>query len=77
MMICKETDKVMKLYMLSAFLSNVKHFIQINDHQQFCFQINNFKLFFKNQQKLLYQLNHSQFERLSVDEQEKSKSIKI
>jgi hypothetical protein len=32
-MICEETDKIMKPYILSALLSNVEHFIQIGNYQ--------------------------------------------
>jgi hypothetical protein len=47
-------------------LPSVEHFIQIGDHQQLRPQINNFSLSLESQQGKAYQLDRSQFERLSV-----------
>ena len=66
--ICEEAGEVMEPHMLSALLPSVEHFIQIGDHQQLRPQINNFNLSLESQQGLLYQLDRSQFERLSVGE---------
>jgi superfamily I DNA and/or RNA helicase len=56
----------MEPHMVSALLPSVEHFVQIGDHQQLRPQINNYKLSLESQQGLLYQLDRSQFERLSV-----------
>ncbi len=66
--ICEEAGEVMEPHMLSALLPNVEHFIQIGDHQQLRPQINNFNLSLESHQGLLYQLDRSQFERLSIGE---------
>src|SRR5271156_3451774 len=52
--------------MVSAMLPSVEHFIQIGDHQQLRPQINNYSLSLESQQGKAYQLDRSQFERLSV-----------
>lgn len=52
--------------MLSALLPTVEHIIQIGDHEQLRPQINNFGLSLESKQGVLYQLDRSQFERLSV-----------
>ncbi|KAF2120795.1 hypothetical protein BDV96DRAFT_275996 [Lophiotrema nucula] len=67
--ICEEAGEVMEPHMLSALLPTVEHFIQIGDHQQLRPTINNFKdLSLESQRGVLYQLDRSQFERLSVGE---------
>lgn len=66
--ICEEAGEVMEPHMLSAFLPSVEHFIQIGDHQQLRPQIKNFNLSLESQQGLPYQLDRSQFERLSIGE---------
>jgi len=66
--ICEEAGEVMEPHMLSALLPSVEHFIQIGDHQQLRPQINNYELSLENQRGLPYQLDRSQFERLSVGE---------
>ena len=66
--ICEEAGEVMEPHMLSALLPKVEHFIQIGDHQQLRPQINNYNLSLESQQGLLYQLDRSQFERLSIGE---------
>ena len=66
--ICEEAGEVMEPHMLSALLPSVEHFIQIGDHQQLRPQINNYKLSLESKQGNLYQLDRSQFERLSVGE---------
>lgn len=66
--ICEEAGEVMEPHMLSALLPNVEHFIQIGDHQQLRPQINNYNLSLESQQGMLYQLDRSQFERLSTGE---------
>jgi hypothetical protein len=71
--IYKEAGKVIELYILSALLPYVEHFIQIGNYQQLHPQINNFSLSLESQQGLLYQLDCSQFERLSVGEQGRPK----
>ena len=65
---CEEAGEVMEPHMLSALLPSVEHFIQIGDHQQLRPQINNFNLSLESQHGLPYQLDRSQFERLSVGE---------
>ncbi|KAK2593467.1 hypothetical protein QQS21_008840 [Conoideocrella luteorostrata] len=64
--ICEEAGEVMEPHMLSALLPTVEHFIQIGDHEQLRPQINNFGLSLESKQGVLYQLDRSQFERLSV-----------
>ena len=66
--ICEEAGEVMEPHMLSALLPSVEHFIQIGDHQQLRPQINNYDLSLESQQGSLYQLDRSQFERLSSGE---------
>lgn len=66
--ICEEAGEVMEPHMMSALLPNIEHFIQIGDHQQLRPQINNFKLSLESQQGSPYQLDRSQFERLSIGE---------
>lgn len=66
--ICEEAGEVMEPHMLSALLPDVQHFIQIGDHQQLRPQLNNFGLSMESSSKLAYQLDRSQFERLSVGE---------
>lgn len=66
--ICEEAGEVMEPHIISAFLPSVEHFIQIGDHQQLRPQINNFKLSLESQRGTFYQLDRSQFERLSVGE---------
>lgn len=66
--ICEEAGEVMEPHMLSALLPSVEHFIQIGDHQQLRPQINNYGLSLESQQGARYQLDRSQFERLSVGE---------
>ncbi|TGO45849.1 hypothetical protein BCON_0361g00090 [Botryotinia convoluta] len=65
---CEEAGEVMEPHMISALLPSVEHFIQIGDHQQLRPQINNHGLSLESRQGTLYQLDRSQFERLSVGE---------
>ena len=64
--ICEEAGEVMEPHMLSALLPNVEHIIQIGDHEQLRPQINDFGLSLESKQGVMYQLDRSQFERLSV-----------
>ncbi|KAK2592854.1 hypothetical protein QQS21_009457 [Conoideocrella luteorostrata] len=64
--ICEEAGEVMEPHMISALLPTVEHFIQIGDHEQLRPQINNHSLSLESKQGALYQLDRSQFERLSV-----------
>lgn len=66
--ICEEAGEVLEAHMLSALIPSVQHLIQIGDHQQLRPQINTFNLSLESQQGRLYQLDRSQFERLSVGE---------
>ncbi|KAF3482227.1 uncharacterized protein GIQ15_04986 [Arthroderma uncinatum] len=66
--ICEEAGEVMEPHIISALLPSVEHFIQIGDHQQLRPQINNYGLSLESKQGELYQLDRSQFERLSVGE---------
>jgi hypothetical protein len=66
--ICEEAGEVMEPHMLSALLPSVEHFIQIGDHQQLRAKVNNHSLSLESKQGVLYQLDRSQFERLSVGE---------
>ncbi|KIW22051.1 uncharacterized protein PV07_12556 [Cladophialophora immunda] len=65
--VCEEAGEVMEAHMISALLPTIEHFIQIGDHEQLRPQINNFvALSLESRQGALYQLDRSQFERLSV-----------
>ncbi|OAL74790.1 hypothetical protein A7D00_0384 [Trichophyton violaceum] len=66
--ICEEAGEVMEPHMISALLPNVEHFIQIGDHRQLRPQINNYELSLESKQGEAYQLDRSQFERLSIGE---------
>jgi AAA domain len=66
--ICEEAGEVLEAHMLSALIPSVQHLIQIGDHQQLRPQINNYNLSLESQQGGLYQLDRSQFERLSSGE---------
>ena len=69
--ICEEAGEVMEPHMLSALLPSVEHFIQIGDHQQLRAKVTNHSLSLESQKGALYQLDRSQFERLSVGERER------
>lgn len=69
--ICEEAGEVLEPHILSALLPGVEHFIQIGDHQQLRPQINNHKLSLEGPHRSLYQLDRSQFERLSVGDNER------
>lgn len=67
--ICEEAGEVMEPHIISALLPSVEHFIQIGDHQQLRPSINNFEdLSLESKQGILYQLDRSQFERLTIGE---------
>ncbi|KAG9196796.1 hypothetical protein G6514_004320 [Epicoccum nigrum] len=67
--ICEEAGEVMEPHMISAMLPTIEHCIQIGDHEQLRPTINNFKeLSLESTQGLLYKLDRSQFERLSIGE---------
>ncbi|KAF2691044.1 hypothetical protein K458DRAFT_355487 [Lentithecium fluviatile CBS 122367] len=65
--ICEEAGEVMEPHMLSAMLPTVEHCIQIGDHEQLRPTINNHnELSLETPKGQNYQLDRSQFERLSV-----------
>ena len=64
--VCEEAGEVLEAHMLSALIPSVQHLIQIGDHQQLRPQINNFSLSLESREGIRYQLDRSQFERLSV-----------
>ncbi|ORY07796.1 NFX1-type zinc finger-containing protein 1 [Clohesyomyces aquaticus] len=66
--VCEEAGEVMEPHMISALLPFAEHVIQIGDHEQLRPQINNYGLSLESKQGGLYQLDRSQFERLSVGE---------
>ena len=66
--ICEEAGEVLEPHIISALLPNVEHFIQIGDHRQLRPQINNYNLSLESNKGVPYQLDRSQFERLSVGE---------
>ncbi|MCJ1464386.1 hypothetical protein MMC07_002999 [Pseudocyphellaria aurata] len=66
--ICEEAGEVLEAHLLSALIPSVEHLIQIGDHQQLRPQINDFSLSLESQQGRYYQLDRSQFERLSAGE---------
>ncbi|KAK5258870.1 hypothetical protein LTR96_012001, partial [Exophiala xenobiotica] len=64
--ICEEAGEVMEAHMVSALLPTIEHLIQIGDHEQLRPQINDFLgLSMESKQGARYQLDRSQFERLS------------
>ncbi|KAF2018601.1 NFX1-type zinc finger-containing protein 1, partial [Aaosphaeria arxii CBS 175.79] len=71
--ICEEAGEVMEPHMISTLLPTVEHFIQIGDHEQLRPTINHHKLSLESRQGALYQLDRSQFERLSVGERGRPK----
>lgn len=66
--ICEEAGEVMEPHLLSALLPSVEHFIQIGDHEQLRAKVNDHGLSLESLQGAPYQLDRSQFERLSVGE---------
>lgn len=67
-LICEEAGEIMEPHFLTALLPSVEHVISIGDHQQLRPQINNHNLSLESQQGAPYQLDRSQFERLSIGE---------
>ncbi|KAG4430773.1 hypothetical protein IFR05_013742 [Cadophora sp. M221] len=67
-LICEEAGEIVEPHFLTALLPNVEHMISIGDHRQLRPQINNCNLPFESQAGAPYQLDRSQFERLSVGE---------
>lgn len=58
-----------ELVLMVRTVPSAKHFIQIGDHQQLRHKVNNFRqLSLESKQGALYQLDRSQFERLSINE---------
>ncbi|KFY97455.1 hypothetical protein V500_02048 [Pseudogymnoascus sp. VKM F-4518 (FW-2643)] len=66
--IWEEAGEVMEPHIISGLLPSVEHLIQIGDHEQLRPQINNYGLSLESRQGTPYQLDRSQFERLSVGE---------
>ena len=67
--VCEEAGEVLEAHMISALVPSVESLIQIGDFEQLRPQINNFKdLSLESPHGRLYQLDRSQFERLSVVE---------
>ena len=66
--ICEEAGEIMEPHMLSALIPSAEHVISIGDHQQLRPKIINFNLSLESSQGALFQLDRSQFERLSVGE---------
>jgi len=67
-LICEEAGEIMEPHMLSALIPSFEHVISIGDHQQLRPKIINFNLSLESSQGALFQLDRSQFERLSVGE---------
>lgn len=67
--ICEEAGEVLEAHMLSTLIPSVEHLIQIGDPQQLRPQISDFKLSVESQEGRMYQLDRSQFERLTVVKQ--------
>ena len=55
---------MLKTYIIIALFSQIKHFILIENHQQFKSQIQNYELQHKNFDDGKYSLNFHLFERL-------------
>ena len=67
--VCEEAGEVLEAHMLSALVPSVESLIQIGDYEQLRPTIKNFKdLSLESSQGKPYQLDRSQFERLSVVE---------
>lgn len=66
--VCEEAGEVLEAHMLSTMLPSVEHIIQIGDHEQLRPQIANFSLSMESSQGKLFQLDRSQFERLTLGE---------
>jgi hypothetical protein len=67
--ICEEAAEISEAHMLSIFMPDVQHFIQIGDHEQLRPQVTNFGLFsLESNQGKRYQLDRSLFERLAKRE---------
>jgi len=66
--LCEEAGEVLEAHILSALIPSVQHLIQIGDHQQLRPQINDHNLSVESHQGKHYQLDRSQFERLSTGE---------
>ncbi|KAI5305889.1 hypothetical protein KEM56_002975 [Ascosphaera pollenicola] len=66
--VCEEAGEVLEAHMLSTMLPSVEHIIQIGDHEQLRPQIANFSLAMESNQGKLFQLDRSQFERLTLGE---------
>jgi superfamily I DNA and/or RNA helicase len=71
-LICEEAAEIMEPHMLSALLPSVEHVIAIGDHQQLRPKIQNFSLSLESSQGSAYQLDRSQFERLTVEQSGRS-----
>ncbi|APA10158.1 hypothetical protein sscle_06g049280 [Sclerotinia sclerotiorum 1980 UF-70] len=72
--ICEEAGEVLEAHLLSTLLPSVEHVVSIGDHEQLRPQINNFKdLSLESRAGTLYQLDRSQFERLSVGQNGRSR----
>ncbi len=67
--LCEEAGELMEPHIICTLLHTVEHFIQIGDHKQLRPSINNFRnLSLESSRGKLYQLDRSQFERLSVNQ---------
>ncbi|KAL3428113.1 hypothetical protein PVAG01_01622 [Phlyctema vagabunda] len=64
--ICEEAGEVMEPHLISALLPSCEQLIQIGDHQQLRPKIFNYNLSLESVQGERYQLDRSQFERLST-----------
>ncbi|QSZ30518.1 hypothetical protein DSL72_000072 [Monilinia vaccinii-corymbosi] len=64
--VCEEAGEVLESHMLSALLPSVEHVVSIGDHEQLRPSINNHNLSLESHSGAPYQLDRSQFERLSV-----------
>ncbi|TVY81390.1 NFX1-type zinc finger-containing protein [Lachnellula suecica] len=67
-LICEEAGEIMEPHMLSALIPSVEHVISIGDHQQLRPKIINYNLSLESSSGAPFQLDRSQFERLSVGE---------
>ncbi len=63
-MMCEETDEILKTHTLIALLSSVEHAILIGNHEQLRSQINNYELQHDHFRDGKFSLNISLFERL-------------
>ncbi|KAI1006799.1 hypothetical protein K3495_g1423 [Podosphaera aphanis] len=72
-MICEEAGEIIEAHYLTSLLPTVEHVMSIGDHMQLRPSINNYNLSLENPKGTPFQLDRSQFERLSIGEPKRPK----